>query len=255
MEAHPHTHTERKKWTHYFWEFLMLFLAVFCGFLAEYQLEHKIEKDREKQYMVTLLEDLKADTTSFNQAKNWYQFMRTRKDSVITNLRPPVAKENVLNYYNEAVNFIMYRGFTFHDRTIEQLKSSGGFRLIGNRKVSEELAGYDSRLRGPFFYNNFSIEKNREELRKKMAHILDEGIFFYSEFRAGERSVFYTDSIKMDKRISLDLITDDKHILMEFYNSCVAQLGYMGNQLGVIERMKDRAADLIVLIQKEYHLK
>jgi hypothetical protein len=27
----------------------MLFLAVFCGFLAEYQLEHKIEKNREKQ--------------------------------------------------------------------------------------------------------------------------------------------------------------------------------------------------------------
>ena len=51
MEVHAHTHTARKKWTHYFWEFLMLFLAVFCGFLAEYQLEHKIEKDREKEYM------------------------------------------------------------------------------------------------------------------------------------------------------------------------------------------------------------
>ena len=44
METHHHTHTPRKKWTHYLWEFLMLFLAVFCGFLAEYQLEHKIEK-------------------------------------------------------------------------------------------------------------------------------------------------------------------------------------------------------------------
>ena len=46
MEVHHHSspapggsHTPRKKWTHYFWEFLMLFLAVFCGFLAEYQLE------------------------------------------------------------------------------------------------------------------------------------------------------------------------------------------------------------------------
>ena len=28
MEVHAHTHTPRKKWTHYFWEFLMLFLAV-----------------------------------------------------------------------------------------------------------------------------------------------------------------------------------------------------------------------------------
>ena len=28
MEVHAHTHTERKQWTHYLWEFLMLFLAV-----------------------------------------------------------------------------------------------------------------------------------------------------------------------------------------------------------------------------------
>ena len=62
MEVHAHTHTARKKWTHYFWEFLMLFLAVFCGFLAEYQLEHKIEKEREKIYMNSLYQDLKSDT-------------------------------------------------------------------------------------------------------------------------------------------------------------------------------------------------
>jgi hypothetical protein len=45
MEVHAHSHSHGKKsWRSYFWEFLMLFLAVFCGFLAEYQLEHKIEK-------------------------------------------------------------------------------------------------------------------------------------------------------------------------------------------------------------------
>ena len=51
METHaPHLHkAPGKKWSHYLFEFFMLFLAVFCGFLAEYQLEHIIEKDREKQ--------------------------------------------------------------------------------------------------------------------------------------------------------------------------------------------------------------
>jgi len=43
MEVHTHTHTARKKWTHYLWEFLMLFLAVFAGFLAEDQREHIVE--------------------------------------------------------------------------------------------------------------------------------------------------------------------------------------------------------------------
>ena len=35
MEVHSHTHTPRKKWTHYFFEFLMLFLAVTLGFLVK----------------------------------------------------------------------------------------------------------------------------------------------------------------------------------------------------------------------------
>ena len=61
MEVHAHTHTSRKKWTHYLWEFLMLFLAVFGGFLAEYQLEHKIKKDREKQFINSLVADLQDD--------------------------------------------------------------------------------------------------------------------------------------------------------------------------------------------------
>ena len=70
MEVHAHTHTARKKWTHYFWEFLMLFLAVFCGFLAEYQLEHKIEKDRGKQYVISFFEDLKYDTLHLSAVIN-----------------------------------------------------------------------------------------------------------------------------------------------------------------------------------------
>jgi len=62
MEVHHHAHREGKKnWKSYFWEFLMLFLAVFCGFLAEYQLEHVIEHQREKQYMQSLIADLKND--------------------------------------------------------------------------------------------------------------------------------------------------------------------------------------------------
>ena len=61
MEVHHHAHTARKKWTHYFWEFIMLFLAVFCGFLAENQREHMIENHRVKESMKQF-ENLKYDT-------------------------------------------------------------------------------------------------------------------------------------------------------------------------------------------------
>src|SRR6185436_6875270 len=64
MEVHHHAHTERKKWTHYLWEFLMLFLAVFGGFLAENQREHYVEHQREKQFVQSLFNDIRSDTTN-----------------------------------------------------------------------------------------------------------------------------------------------------------------------------------------------
>src|SRR5436190_2708360 len=71
MEVHAHSHTApahggtgRKKWTHYLWEFLMLFLAVFCGFLAENFREHQVEKRREHQFIQSMIDDVKLDTTA-----------------------------------------------------------------------------------------------------------------------------------------------------------------------------------------------
>ena len=64
MEVHHHAHTARKKWTHYFWEFLMLFLAVTLGFFVENQREHYIEQTGKKIYTINLLQDLATLTLS-----------------------------------------------------------------------------------------------------------------------------------------------------------------------------------------------
>jgi hypothetical protein len=67
METHTHYlhEAQAKKWTHYLFEFLMLFLAVFLGFVAENVREGVIEKHREQQYMQSMNEDLKGDTVHF----------------------------------------------------------------------------------------------------------------------------------------------------------------------------------------------
>src|ERR1043165_1955747 len=68
MEVHHHSHTERKKFTHYLWEFLMLFFAVFAGFLAENIREHIVEHRRAEQFARSLLGDLKADAAALKIA-------------------------------------------------------------------------------------------------------------------------------------------------------------------------------------------
>ncbi|HMG69294.1 MAG TPA: hypothetical protein VK588_16465 [Chitinophagaceae bacterium] len=53
MEVHAHElhKVPGHGWKHYFFEFFMLFLAVFCGFLAENWREHIVDQEREKQYV------------------------------------------------------------------------------------------------------------------------------------------------------------------------------------------------------------
>ena len=125
MEVHAHTHTSRKNWTHYFWEFLMLFLAVFSGFLAEYQLEHKIERDREKVYMSSMLEDLISDTTQLSVNSHARLRRVDMVDSMIFlfSTADYSAKLNDIYFYGRSLS--MNIDFFPNDRTILQLKNSG----------------------------------------------------------------------------------------------------------------------------------
>ena len=141
MEVHPHTHTPRKKWTHYFWEFLMLFLAVFCGFLAEYQLEHKIEKDREKVYMQNMLEDLGSDTAIYadyasrnavNMIGGYTEgpYKKSRPKSILVKLFPCKNGDS------------KWKKWLPLKRTYEEMKSSGPFTNNKQTEVSGSISSY-----------------------------------------------------------------------------------------------------------------
>ena len=149
MEVHHHSHASSppagrtgKKWTHYFWEFLMLFLAVFCGFLAEYFLEHKIEKDREHQYIRSLVQDLERDSITLNTRIAYCDLTIARADSAIAVFNDPQlhARAGEIYYFLRW----MHRSdiFSLNDRTIIQLRNAGGMRLVSNKNVSDSMIDY-----------------------------------------------------------------------------------------------------------------
>ena len=146
---HAHTHTARKKWTHYFWEFLMLFLAVFCGFFAEYQLEHKIEKDREKQFIKQLYRDIKFDTSSLRAVIQ----NRKRKAHLLDSLSILLASANLENQSGNLYYFARYATrfydvrFIPNDGTLQQLKNAGNMRLIHKASSAVAIIQYDVELR------------------------------------------------------------------------------------------------------------
>lgn len=86
VHHHPDLHHKPKKWKEYFLEFLMIFLAVTMGFIAENVREHFVEKRHEKGYMLSLLRDLEHDTTGINiavpvnmEASYFYRCLHIRK--------------------------------------------------------------------------------------------------------------------------------------------------------------------------------
>ena len=143
MEVHAHTHTARKKWTHYLWEFLMLFLAVFCGFLAENQREHMVEHQREKEYAQALYDELLADSISYSNKLE----IRTEKIQDCDYLAAYIKDSSLDNlprgFYPAFTNvFYLINSYTFEpkDGVLSQLKSSGSLRYFKNT-VLQKLFG------------------------------------------------------------------------------------------------------------------
>jgi len=149
MEVHSHTHTSRKKWTHYLWEFLMLFLAVFCGFLAENIREHYVEHQREKQFIHSLIIDIKLDTANLNRSISGRAKRSNMFDSLTSLINSPDRDKysRDIYFFGRHITRISEIIFIYNDKTMQQLKSSGSLRLIRNRKAADSIIIYDARVR------------------------------------------------------------------------------------------------------------
>ena len=143
MEVHHHSHTAREKWTHYFWEFLMLFLAVFCGFLAEYQLEHMIEHQREKQFMKSMREDLEKDKIllqiELGKVIEQYKGLDSLTEIIYSG---DLSQPSVDRMYELQRRFLRPISVRLINRTEVQLKNAGGMRLIRIREVADSIIKY-----------------------------------------------------------------------------------------------------------------
>jgi hypothetical protein len=259
MEVHHHSHTARKKWTHYFWEFLMLFLAVFCGFLAENQREHMIEHQREKQYMATLLEDLKADTALLTTALSYWKQRNMSVDSVAEALTFRLADANLASAYRHLNRALDYYSFKYNDRTISQLKNAGGFRLIRKINVANKIIAYDQFNNDAIvniayqynkFYENVVLLRNKAFVQEIINKI-------HEKYQNEVPPVTENNTIDsmISKYRSPYSIQDQTVFLFEFKNALLAFRKDFSNMDWGYDRVLQHQVELIKMISKEYNLK
>ena len=244
MEVQHHAHTARKKWTHYFWEFLMLFLAVFCGFLAEYQLEHVIENQREKKYIISFIEDLKADTVKINQVLQASIEQQKGFDSLMGVLKEPGFVNNPGKFEKYAYNVFNLFVFYQTDRTLQQLKNAGGLRLIRKQAASDSIISYDNMVK--------EVGEQQEDVYNATQ---DAGGLAVQVFDFDSPDNPWINRTLVPKPEKIKLLTTDPAKLGEFFNSIVGFKITSIIYCGMLEELKNYAERQIIFLKKEYSLK
>ena len=261
MEAHHHAHNEGKKnWKSYFWEFLMLFLAVFCGFLAEYQLEHIIEREREKELAVSFYNELKGDSLSMQIAIG----NRRRKDAAFNYLKKYFSDSSI-NLCSKAFSINFFYTFATYspsifepnDAILNQLKNSGSLRYFKDQelqeltgKISVAISDLKNRNEMEWTYvheiiNPFYLRHNDQNWTDKISH--DSSVFTFTALQKYENS---------DEQIPFHFQKPGNFDKVEAINTVgLYQLTFRGTLRKQYHDYEILNAKLLDVLRKEYKMK
>lgn len=261
MEVHHHAHHhEKRNWHSYVWEFVMLFLAVFCGFLAEYQLEHTIERERVKKYMHDMVVNLKQDTIRIRQALVINEMTGKGLDS----LRDEISvlekgKGSVKRIYRLQWQFNSINGVLFNKSALKQLESSGSLRLVKNDELVNDIHQYYDRKVVAAEVQHGAANDAYKQSWTLWREILDMSYWDKSlrvEVNYGKRDA-KADAIFQENFNSLpdsiSLLDSDPKKLRALYNSVAVQELNLKGYNAFLRWADDDARKLIKRIEEEYN--
>lgn len=256
MEVHKHPHhvTHKKKWGEYFLEFLMLFLAVFLGFVAENLREHNIEHFRAEEFAKSLVQDLQNDTASVNVQKRSGEIFVAITDSLL-NLSKGRLEGHAAAEFSFYTRFMYWTvPLSWNRATFEQIKNSGSLRYFKNYKLLEKMMKYDALV------NEIEGEFRNHQTRGNMLlnlinEIIDPG--FHHDISKYMLLALDTMSIKTRENFfstKLESLENRRSEIREMLNMIVVQQRNLRFNDTRLQRTKELANELIGDLKKEYHL-
>lgn len=249
MEVHTHhSHKENGTWKTNLKEFLMLFLAVFCGTLAEYYLEHKVDNDRAEKYMSSLVRDLKADTAMMHANIEFAGKINKGLDSLqSTFYHFSDNPESIKTSYQQNFTYLRWILPDFTDKTATQLRYSGNFRLIHKGSVADSISSY--------WIETGTILRNANLFIEKSALAQESGNLIFNR-----QYVSYPDKTYIGlnvQQVDIDpnakLMTNDKNTLIAYANRIGRMTDISEHYLvPLLREQMEKATRLIKLIKEEY---
>ena len=251
MEVHHHPHVEKKGFKEYFFEFLMIFLAVTMGFFAESLREHINKSEQENQYIQSLVEDLASDTArmndiiQFDEAKiNALNNMYQCYDTVSNNLKATSCMGVLIKY--SKVN----RPFLINDRTLAQLANAGGFRLL-KKEDADSILAYERMYRNVHDFETTVYQEAQNNVRNTLNELADFKVVAPLE---NVSSLNGADTGRSFLNRPL-LFSGDRTLLNKWFNELQLYLRVTKAQSALLNSLRNNAANLIDFYKSKYHLK
>ncbi len=254
MEVHAHTHTARKKWTHYFWEFLMLFLAVSLGFYAENTRETILHKKEVKTQLNAMVSDLQSDIMLFDSVTQRNSHGAEMADSLINLLHSDIS--NTTEIYFAARTVTANLGYYFSNtKSFDQLKAAGLLRYIKNKSLLDSIGSYYSSFQ--WLSNQIDLLRLKmDEVHKGNTRVFDSYVFYemMKNIKVIANSGIGGTRTNINKPLTKPVLlsTDARDI-----NTVSLNYHYYSTTLKFYTRnaisLQNRAKNLMAMIKEEYN--
>ncbi len=243
MEVHHHSR-HPKKWKEYITEFIMLFLAVSLGFMAENIREHQIEKHREIAYLKNVHEDLKLDLINIDNVLNSNTIRLQAMDTLFTIINNNTITNEDVYYYIR--NLALRATFESSHVGLDQIKSAGGLRMVKNPEIISGIQEYERALDALDKLENVR-ERTLEQARFKMAVVFEPSISYEMLVDQGQGIMRFNRPNKADA-----ILQNNKQAVKELLN--LVTFGLNSNKyLNInLEKLKKIGQKLDSAIVKEY---
>jgi hypothetical protein len=234
----------------------MLFLAVFCGFLAENIREHKIEQHRAKDFAKSLVQDLQNDTTAIKIQKKSSEIYISISDSILQLSQVKLEGEHAgkFSFYTRFMYWTV--PISWNRATFEQIKNSGSLRYFKNYQLLEKLMKYDAlvkEIEGEF--NNHQTRGNM--LLQLINEIMDPAVHHdLSKYRLMQLDTMSQTTINNYFFATLEPLENKRDAIKEMLNMVIVQQRNLRYNIDTrLFPAKQLADELISELKKEYHLK
>ncbi|HKJ18846.1 MAG TPA: DUF6090 family protein [Xanthomonadales bacterium] len=251
--------SQTKKYLAYaFGEVVLIVVGILIALQINNWNEDRIDRIRERGYLVSMLEDLNADITEIDAAVAGNTTLLAGLNRLLGLLKQDRTDEAYLRelFTHSLVYTYWYLQVEFPDLTLAQLKSSGDLLLIQNKPVRDALLTYEQGLEAidhfsgeMMHYFHVMEETQKDLLDLSLGKPAYEAI--EEDFLRVLNPLDYFEPLILEGDF---LLEDDLSLRDAYYNDLLFYHTTLNNMNLALKEQKRRAEHLIQLIDEGYAL-